>query len=37
MTQLSKSLKQEIEVRWNTILTMLKSVDEMWDEVSSLA
>ncbi len=31
---LSKTLKQEIDVRRNTIHTMLRSIDDSWDEVS---
>lgn len=29
----TKSVKQEIEVRWNSITTLLTSIDEVWDEV----
>ena len=31
--RLSKSVKQEIEVRWNSVATLLKSIDDVWDEV----
>ena len=31
--QLSKNLKQEVSTRWNSTLTMLKSVEEVYDEV----
>lgn len=35
VNKLSKSVKQDVETRWNSVETMLSSVDvqEMWDEV----
>lgn len=35
MPKLSKSLKQEVDVRWNSVATMLQSIDDVWDEVIS--
>ena len=34
--RLSKTVKQELEVRWNSVATMLQSVDDVWDEVRQL-
>lgn len=28
-----KTVKQEIDVRWNSVVVMLESIDDAWDEV----
>lgn len=36
INKLSKGLKQEVETRWNTRLTMIFSIQEQWDEFITL-
>lgn len=34
--KLDTSVKQECDSRWNTLVTMMESIDKEWDEVSTV-